>query len=452
MDKLKKFFGGEEEKWKGKGKPNTLGASPMPGSGPAAARNVVTTSARGHGGAGASGSRGGTPGAAPPQQPQPPRPLGIQQFHNTGGPPPGAAAAAAAAHTTPRGDAGVQAAPSNRPMISSTPSPREQPPPPSNDSLMHADEATYHMQTSLALMLSHPGHEASLSTLARVLLNVVTYPSEAKYRQIKLSNAKVQAELVNVPGAVEFLQACGFEFRFEDSEAGVAQLPDSSTRGPVEAGWQELVAVMQANGIPVPQPKQASPSPPLAVSPTATTSRSSRGVTTPSSVAAVLVDRDTQVILPVATDTSVPDWFFDRTPGDLKEEFHRLVQRREQGEQFMTRAMRERDAYKAGGKRQTTATVRVRFPEGVCLQGTFGVGEQVASLFEWVSSALRSPAITYELVEPGRSKLAPTGIVRDASLAPACVINFRPTGDTGRAFAGVPLLSDDMLRLTQARY
>lgn len=49
-------------------------------------------------------------------------------------------------------------------------------------------------------------------------------------------------------------------------------------------------------------------------------------------------------------------------------EFQRLVRRREAGEQFQTRAMREREAMSATGRRVTTSTIRVRFPEAVCLQ------------------------------------------------------------------------------------
>eukprot|EP00955_Chlamydomonas_euryale_P050709 354633-Chlamydomonas_euryale.AAC.11 len=116
------------------------------------------------------------------------------------------------------------------------------------------------------------------------------------------------------------------------------------------------------------------------------------------------------------------------------------------------REMREREAVAAQGRRPTTATVRVRFPEGVCLQGMFGVREPLSALHSWLADSLRSPGITYDLVEPGRSKLQATGSVGDAGLAPACVLNLRPTGDSVHMFRGMSLLSDVMLRQTRARY
>lgn len=78
--------------------------------------------------------------------------------------------------------------------------------------------------------------------------------------------------------------------------------------------------------------------------------------------------RPPQVLLPTAPGTDVPEWFFDRTGGDLKAEFQRTRAAREQRETLMTRAWREKLA-QAGRKQHKFATVRVRFPEGVLLQG-----------------------------------------------------------------------------------
>eukprot|EP00198_Chlamydomonas_reinhardtii_P012914 XP_001702251.1 predicted protein [Chlamydomonas reinhardtii] len=72
----------------------------------------------------------------------------------------------------------------------------------------------------------------------------------------------------------------------------------------------------------------------------------------------------------------VPDWFFERTGVELKAQWQAARRRREEAAQLMRRAMRERQQQQqedAGGTPSTasssaTATVRVRFPEGVCLQ------------------------------------------------------------------------------------
>lgn len=64
----------------------------------------------------------------------------------------------------------------------------------------------------------------------------------------------------------------------------------------------------------------------------------------------------------------MPNWFFDRTGADLKAEFHRTRQARELRETLMTRAYRDKLA-QTGRKKHKFATIRVRFPEGVLLQG-----------------------------------------------------------------------------------
>lgn len=78
-----------------------------------------------------------------------------------------------------------------------------------------------------------------------------------------------------------------------------------------------------------------------------------------------------QVLLPVAADVAVSDEVFKRSGRELKHDWQRAKKEREQSEMLMTRAMRERLAAKK--KRQHAfARVRVRFPEGVILQGAHG--------------------------------------------------------------------------------
>ena len=45
-------------------------------------------------------------------------------------------------------------------------------------------------------------------------------PSNAKFRRLRLSNAKVQASVMDVPGALELLQAAGFRMVFEEVPDG----------------------------------------------------------------------------------------------------------------------------------------------------------------------------------------------------------------------------------------
>jgi hypothetical protein len=79
-----------------------------------------------------------------------------------------------------------------------------------------------------------------------------------------------------------------------------------------------------------------------------------------------------QVLLPVAPDTQVPEWFFERTPADVKAEYVSIRKAREEGQQFKLRPKQEeREAAKEVGR---VATVRVRFPEvGRGMEGVSGV-------------------------------------------------------------------------------
>ena len=60
------------------------------------------------------------------------------------------------------------------------------------------------------------GARKASATLLKVFGNVAKEPSEAKYRQLKLSNAAVAAKVVAVDGAVAFLRAAGWV----DAEGG----------------------------------------------------------------------------------------------------------------------------------------------------------------------------------------------------------------------------------------
>ena len=75
-----------------------------------------------------------------------------------------------------------------------------------------------------------------------------------------------------------------------------------------------------------------------------------------------------QVLLPMSPDIEVADEVFKRSPAELQRDFRRQREKREQSETLMTKAMREKLASK-GRKKHLFAQLRVRFPEGLTLQG-----------------------------------------------------------------------------------
>lgn len=79
--------------------------------------------------------------------------------------------------------------------------------------------------------------------------------------------------------------------------------------------------------------------------------------------------RNTKVLLPVSPEVEVSNEVFKRTGAELRRDFMKAKERREQSEQLMTRAMREKLASKKKTKTHLFARIRVRFPEGLTLQG-----------------------------------------------------------------------------------
>jgi hypothetical protein len=92
--------------------------------------------------------------------------------------------------------------------------------------------------------------------------------------------------------------------------------------------------------------------------------------------------------------------------------------------------------------------------QGVCLQGRFRISEPLASLFTWVTDALSDPATSYELIGPNRKPLAPAGLVAEAQLAPAVLLNFRPLGQQGQpvdaAGRQLSFVKDELLQQAHA--
>ncbi len=195
-------------------------------------------------------------------------------------------------------------------------------------------------------------------------------------------------------------------------------------------------------------------------------------------------DRKTQIILPVSIDTDVPSWFFERTGQELKASFLAAVRKREQSQILMTKALREKMAKNGGSIPSssqavpvpTVATVKVRLPEGISLQGEFSAGEPVAVVFAFVADALADPLQTFDLVLPDRRVLefntkAATGSgssstgsvkpgsaaaiyqqraaerpssIKEAGLMPSVTLNLRWTGPSAVEMKGIPALRREL--------
>ena len=76
----------------------------------------------------------------------------------------------------------------------------------------------------------------ALEILYRLTYNVIVQPGEAKFRKLRLSNAKINAAVVQTPGALEMMREMGWTLVEEGGEQWLT-LPSASKVTMKEARW-----------------------------------------------------------------------------------------------------------------------------------------------------------------------------------------------------------------------
>lgn len=262
------------------------------------------------------------------------------------------------------------------------------------------DDVEEDMNLQISILISNPElSDGAVGLLRRVLRNLILSPNEVKYQKLKTTNAKVQEGLVRVPGAVEFLALCGFVEKEEQLVYEGASSMELPRKGLTLLNQHFPEEVKQANKPEVQRPE------------------------TPPAVDVPKRERRTQLLLmKPAADTTVPDWFFERTGAEIKHEYFSMIRRREQDETFMSRDQREK--LKQPAVQYEYAVVRVRLPEGVLLQGEFDAAEGIIRIHEWIAEQLRDMTRPFEIVLPSRARLGLKGTVSDSQLMPASLLSF----------------------------
>ena len=86
---------------------------------------------------------------------------------------------------------------------------------PSAQQSQQGQQSQQAQRSALATMLADASHRerarVALSTMIRLVVNVLESPAEAKFRTIKAENAAIQQKILSVPGAREMLLAVGFQ-------------------------------------------------------------------------------------------------------------------------------------------------------------------------------------------------------------------------------------------------
>ncbi|KAL1114943.1 hypothetical protein AAG570_007766 [Ranatra chinensis] len=199
--------------------------------------------------------------------------------------------------------------------------------------------------------------EQCVSTLITYLQNIIDNPSEVKYQKIRLSNRIYEEKVSKLEGAHDFLLAAGFEikkFPFKDTEE------EYLVFNPEKSDVENLLVLIDAlrNAEPI----------------------------------NIELDRNVQILSPsqAAVRIQLPNDFFALTPEEIKREQLSRAERLESSMQLRTKAMREKVELREL-KKYRYAVIRIRFPDGILLQGTFGVYEKFIAVREFVMESLENP-------------------------------------------------------------
>ncbi|VVD06020.1 unnamed protein product, partial [Leptidea sinapis] len=140
------------------------------------------------------------------------------------------------------------------------------------------------------------------------------------------------------------------------------------------------------------------------------------------------LDRNLQVLLPsqAASKVQLPPSFYALSPEEIKREHQLRAEAIERSQMLRTKAMREKDELREMRKYKF-AIVRVRFPDGILLQGTFSVYERYIEIEEFVRENLELD-LPFTLITPTGQKLsleedANSNLI-DLKLVPTSVLNF----------------------------
>ncbi|XP_017689106.1 PREDICTED: UBX domain-containing protein 6 [Lepidothrix coronata] len=202
-----------------------------------------------------------------------------------------------------------------------------------------------------------------VETMAKYLDNIYLHPEEEKYRKIKLQNKVFQERISCLEGAHKFFQAVGFETK-------TLPVPGQGKEG------QSVGVGVAGSGV------------------CRGTGFAGSGVFRGIGFAGNGVCRG------IGTEAV------------------------EKASMLRTRAMREKEEQREMRKYNYTL-LRVRFPDGYILQGTFYAREAVSVLYSFVREALRDDWLPFELLGPGGVKLTDENLAfNECGLVPSALLSL----------------------------
>lgn len=211
--------------------------------------------------------------------------------------------------------------------------------------------------------------EACKDIISKYAENIVNHAAEEKYRKIRKGNKIFIEKVRDVEGALDFLRAAGFVDQTIDEEEFLIWMPDGDYLERQIGDLKELLSCLAD-----------------------------------AEVIALEVDRNLQVLLPSqARRLNLPEDFFRITPEEMKKEAKLRADALEQSQILRTKAMREREELRALTMYRY-AFIRVRFPDGIYIQGTFSVNETLGAIYEFVQACLKHEEVRFGLTGPAGTK------------------------------------------------
>lgn len=235
-----------------------------------------------------------------------------------------------------------------------------------------------------------------VDTLCKYLENIVNNPTEEKYQRIRMSNRVFGEKVLPMEGALELLLGAGFieqNLTIDDKEEKYLVFSQDRVEN-----LDTLRALCDAL-------RSAEPIP-------------------------LELDRNLQVLSPsqAAKRTELPPSFYALTPDEIKREQQLRLDAVEKSMQLRTKVMREKDELREI-KKYKFALIRIRFPDGIFLQGTFAIFEKLVNIYEFVRDNLEYEDMPFILSNATGQKLNDEEEMEktlvDLRLVPASILTFQ---------------------------
>ncbi|XP_044746500.1 UBX domain-containing protein 6 [Coccinella septempunctata] len=249
-----------------------------------------------------------------------------------------------------------------------------------------------------------------VDVLVRYLDNIIGNPSETKFHKIRCSNATFRDKVLPILGATELLFAAGFRpTKLENN--GIEE--DFWVFNPENIEGFNVLEFLRES------------------------LKSADRVE-------LELDRNTQVLSPgeALRRIELPSEFYALSAEEIKREQQLKSEAMEKQMQLRTKAMREKEELREIRKYKF-ALIRVRFPDGLYLQGTFSVYEKFSEVVDFVQSNLEHE-LPFVLTAPTGHKFEPTDYDQtlvQLKLVPASILNFQFDGEIVENIASVENLT-----------